>query len=185
MSWEIRSQSSHWTKIQHGTVFCFAFSKQFCLVQFNLGYFCIAQYHKLRICLRGLYNLYTYENLLIQEVFMSLSWLSWLVKYSIFLHFNSYQIVLTMYWLCGTLRFLDEESLTNIIHYYYYPWPLTSHQEKIKKINFPGKKWRNLQESNRGGSLSRMDRRIEVMWPEGIITELQHVQWVWQCMNSW
>jgi len=25
-----------------------------------------------------------------------------------------------MYWLCGTLRLLDEECLTNGIHYYYY-----------------------------------------------------------------
>jgi len=24
-----------------------------------------------------------------------------------------------MYWLCGTRRFLDEECLTNRIHYYY------------------------------------------------------------------
>jgi len=47
------------------------------------------------------------------------------------------------------------------------------------------KKGRNLQESNRGGSLSRMDRTIDVMWPKGSITELhKHIQWIWQCMNS-
>jgi len=44
---------------------------------------------------------------------------------------------------------------------------LTSDQEKLPSIakkNFhEGKKVRNLQESNRGGSLSRMDRRIDVM----------------------
>jgi len=33
----------------------------------------------------------------------------------------------------------------------------------MEKKPFSGKKGRNLQESNRGGSLSRMDRRIDVM----------------------
>jgi len=44
---------------------------------------------------------------------------------------------------------------------------LTSDQGKLprnRKNPFTGTKWRrNLQESNRGGSLSRMDRRIDVM----------------------
>jgi len=40
---------------------------------------------------------------------------------------------------------------------------------KTPKQPFRGKKGRNLQESNRGGSLSRMDRRIDVMCPEGQI----------------
>uniref|UniRef100_A0A8C3AZU8 EGF-like domain-containing protein n=1 Tax=Cyclopterus lumpus TaxID=8103 RepID=A0A8C3AZU8_CYCLU len=30
-------------------------------IQFQFSLFCIAQYHKLQICLRGLYNLYTYD----------------------------------------------------------------------------------------------------------------------------
>jgi len=34
---------------------------------------------------------------------------------------------------------------------------------KYKKKLARGKKGRNLQESNRGGSLSRVDRRIDVM----------------------
>jgi len=42
-----------------------------------------------------------------------------------------------------------------------HPWPLTSHRirknsQEIEKILSRGKKWRTLQESNRGGSLSRM-----------------------------
>jgi len=69
-----------------------------------------------------------------------------------------------------------------------HPWPLTFHIESEKTPKkyflktFTGKKkWRTLQESNRGGPLSRMDRTIDVMWPEGIITELhKHIQWVWQ-----
>jgi len=28
-----------------------------------------------------------------------------------------------------------------------------------------------------------MDRTIDVMWPEGSITELKHIQWIWQ--NVW
>jgi len=45
---------------------------------------------------------------------------------------------------------------------------LTSHQirknsPEIEKTLSLGKKGRNLQESNRGGSLSRMDRTIDVM----------------------
>jgi len=49
--------------------------------------------------------------------------------------------------------------------------------EKTPKQPFTGKKGRNLQESNRGGSLSRMDRRIDVMCTEGQITvELKHIQ---------
>jgi len=43
---------------------------------------------------------------------------------------------------------------------------LTSEQEKLQKHRknpFTGKKGRNLQQSNRGGSLSRRDRRTCVM----------------------
>jgi len=69
--------------------------------------------------------------------------------------------------------------------------PRTSHRIRIKRPPPPpqkilswGKKGRNLQESNRGGSLSRMDiEAIDAMWPEGIITELQHIQWVWQSVS--
>jgi len=52
-----------------------------------------------------------------------------------------------------------------------HPWPLTSHRiRKNSQITLQGwKKGRNLQQSNRGGSLSRMDRTIDVMWPEGQI----------------
>jgi len=39
---------------------------------------------------------------------------------------------------------------------------LTSEQEKLLSW---AKKVRTLQESNRGGSLSRMDGTIDVMWP--------------------
>jgi len=45
---------------------------------------------------------------------------------------------------------------------------LTSHRirrncQEIEETPFTGKKGRTLQESNRGGSLSRMDRGIDVM----------------------
>jgi len=40
------------------------------------------------------------------------------------------------------------------------PQNLTSDQEKLLNNTSGGKKGRNLQESNRGGSLSRMDRCI-------------------------
>jgi len=58
---------------------------------------------------------------------------------------------------------------------------LTSDQEKLPQNRenklLQGKKGRNLQESNRGGSLSRMDRRIDAMCTGGIITELhEHIQ---------
>jgi len=89
--------------------------------------------------------------------------------------FNSIQFILyrpisQMYTFC-----------THTLH----PWPLTSHRirknsQEIEKTLSGGIKVRTLQESNRGGSLSRMDRRIDVMWPEGIVTELQHIQWVRQ-----
>jgi len=67
---------------------------------------------------------------------------------------------------------LSQRALLSV--HVWHPWPLTSHQirknsEEIEKTLSQGKKWRNLQESNRGGSLSRMERRIDVMWPEGII----------------
>jgi len=43
-------------------------------------------------------------------------------------------------------------------------------QKKFKKQPFRVvKKWRRLQESNRGGPLSRMERGIDVMWPEGSV----------------
>jgi len=77
-----------------------------------------------------------------------------------------------------------------------HPWPLTSHrirrnsQEIEKKLSEGwGVEVKNPSGENRGVSLSRMDRcnrchvtrwTIDVMWPEGIITELQHIQWVWQ-----
>jgi len=67
---------------------------------------CIAHFHKLQICLRGLYNLYT-----------------------------------------STSPTFD----------------LTSDQEKLPTNPSRGKKGRNLQESNRGGSLSKMERTIDVM----------------------
>jgi len=46
---------------------------------------------------------------------------------------------------------------------------LTSDQEKLPNNPSRGKKGRNLQESNRGGSLSRMERTIDVMCTEGQI----------------
>jgi len=71
-----------------------------------------------------------------------------------------------------------------------HPWPLTfdliSDQEQLPKNR--KKPSRGKKESNRGGSLSRMllfHMTIGVMWPEGIITELKHIQWKWQkCLNN-
>jgi len=65
-----------------------------------------------------------------------------------------------------------------------HPWPLTSHRIRKNSLEMEKqlsrvKKWRNFQESNRGGSLSPgWTEAIDVMCTEGIITALQHIQWV-------
>jgi len=48
--------------------------------------------------------------------------------------------------------------LYNLYTYTSLPQNLTSDQEKLPNNPSGGKKGRNLQESNRGGSLPRMDR---------------------------
>jgi len=82
---------------------------------------------------------------------------------------------------------ISQICLSGLYNLYKYDtsdlWP----QEKLPtRKTFSGRtKWINLQESNRGGFLSRMDRRIDVMWPEWSIIELhKHNQWIWQYMNS-
>jgi len=56
----------------------------------------------------------------------------------------------------------------------------------MNKKNFYGeKKGRNLQESNRGGSLSMMDRTIDVMCTEGQIRVKTHSMNMTEWMNSW
>jgi len=60
---------------------------------------------------------------------------------------------------------VPQEGFTICTHATSLTFDLTSNQEKLprnRKKRSQGKKGRTLQESNRGGSLSRMDR-IDVM----------------------
>jgi len=63
---------------------------------------------------------------------------------------------------------LSQRALQSV-HIDILNFDLTSDQEKLPNNPSLGKRGRNLQESNRGGSLSRMDRTIDVMCTEGII----------------
>jgi len=82
---------------------------------------------------------------------------------------------------------LASEGFTVLTHR--HPWPLTSHRirknsQKIEEKNRSQIKEINLQESNRGESLSRMDRWIDVMWPEGQIRVKTHSRSMTECMNT-
>jgi len=57
------------------------------------------------------------------------------------------------------------------------PWPLTSHRirENSQEIE---KTWRTLQESNRGGSVSRMDRSNRCHVTRRITELHKHIQWI-------
>jgi len=55
---------------------------------------------------------------------------------------------------------------------------LTLDQEQLPRNRKKGKK--PSAEQQRKTPLPGWTEAIDVMWPEGILTELQHIQWVWQ-----
>jgi len=60
---------------------------------------------------------------------------------------------------------------------------LTSIQEKLpknRKKPFTGKKGKKSSGEQQRRIPPGWTEAIDVMWPEGIITELQHIQWIWQ-----